>query len=178
MAVMVMLTGCMPKMTIEQMKAARPQRPAELDKLNKMVGTWEVTGEARMAGLDEVLETRGTSELKWGGDGWYLIEDNVFTMKGLGEMKAHGTWAYDAKAGKFRTAWLDTMGGIGVGTVWHNEKTDVWHMRAKSHSPFGTTTGKGSHRFIDDNTIEWTWTEYAMGGLFKTMEMKGTSKRK
>lgn len=36
------LTGCMPKMTVEEMKAAMPQRPAELDHLNAFVGQWEM----------------------------------------------------------------------------------------------------------------------------------------
>lgn len=32
-------------------------------------------------------------------------------------------------------------------------------------------------KFIDDNTLEWSWNEYVMGGLFKTVAMSGTSKR-
>ena len=43
--------GCMPQMTIEQMRDAMPQRPPELDELNAFVGRWETTGEAHMAGF-------------------------------------------------------------------------------------------------------------------------------
>jgi len=39
-------------------------------------------------------------------------------------------------------------------------------------------TMKGWVKNIDADTMEWCWTEYAMGGLVKTMEMCGTSKRK
>jgi len=35
------LTGCMPHMTLDEMKAQMPQRPAELDRLNAFVGQWQ-----------------------------------------------------------------------------------------------------------------------------------------
>lgn len=31
--------------------------------------------------------------------------------------------------------------------------------------------------FVDDNTMEFTWSEYCCMGLIKTMDMKGTSTR-
>jgi hypothetical protein len=37
-------------------------------------------------------------------------------------------------------------------------------------------SGKGIVKVVGENTIEWTWTEYS--GLFKTMEMTGTSRRR
>ena len=66
----------------------------------------------------------------------------------------------------------------GTGTSTHNEKTNTWTMRATSHGPFGRTVMKGCMKVIDDDTMEWCWSEYALGGLMKTMEMCGTSKRK
>ena len=44
-------------------------------------------------------------------------------------------------------------------------------------TPWGKTKAKGTVTLIDPNTMEWTYTEYAMGGLMKTLEMHGTSKR-
>ncbi len=170
--------GCMPKMTVEDFKAMRPQRPQELELLNAFVGTWQHTGTLNMPMLeDSELETGGSNEAKWGGDGWYLIDSGTFGMGELGEMKATALWAYDAKAKKFRTAWVDSMGGFGTGSVRYNKKTDTWHMRARSRTPHGTTYGKGTTKFVSDNEAEWTWSESALFGLIKVMDMKGTTKR-
>ena len=174
----IVLTGCMPKMTIEDMKAMMPQRPAELDKLNAFAGKWEFTGEAKMAGLDEVLKTSGTNEANWEGDDWYLVSRGTFTMGELGEMQGLETWTYDAHSKKFRSTWTDSMGSVGTGTAKYNEKTNTWHIKATSHGPFGKSTIRGQVKFIDDNTMEWSWNEYAMGGLINTMEMSGTSRRR
>ena len=174
----ILLTGCMPKMTIEDLKQMRPQRPAQLDEMNVFVGQWESTGEVTMAGLDQVLKTSATSELQWEGDGWYLVERGTFHMEELGDMKGIATYTYDAKAKKFRSTWVDTYGTLGVGTMRYDEKTDTWHMKSTNYTPFGKTVMKGTSKMIDDDTMEWTMTEYAMGGLIKTMEMTGTSKRK
>ncbi|MHC4521404.1 MAG: DUF1579 family protein [Planctomycetota bacterium] len=173
----ILLTGCMPKMTIEKMKEMRPERPAELDKLNAFVGRWDMSGEATMAGLDQPLKASGTGETKWEGDGWYLVSQFVHNMEELGESKGMETWSYDARSKKYRTLWVDSMGSVGVGTAWHDEKTDTWQFRGTSHGPFGKSTGKGEGKFVDANTMEWEWSEYAMWGLIKTMSIKGTSKK-
>ncbi|NOT01248.1 MAG: DUF1579 family protein [Phycisphaerales bacterium] len=174
----LMATGCAPKMTIEEMKAHMPQRPAELDKLNAFVGQWTFEGEGKMAGVEESLKTSGENEAVWGPDRWFIVSNESFTMGELGSMKGLGTWTYDAKAGKYRSLWVDTMGGTGTGTMSHDEKTNTWRMKACSHGAMGDTTMKGTVRFTDPNTMEWEMTEYAMLGLMKTMEMKGTSRRK
>ncbi len=173
--VAVLVTGCMPKMTIEELKEMMPQRPAELDKLNAFAGNWTMEGEARMAGLDEVLKTSGSSESKWEGDGWYLVGRLVFSMGELGETQGLETWTYDTKSRKYRSTWVDSMGSIGTGESTHDEKTNTWQFKANMYGPFGRSTGKGTARVVDDNTLEWTWTEYS--GLMKTMEMTGTSRR-
>ena len=174
----MMLTGCMPKMTIEEMKNTMPQRPIELDKLNAFVGRWEFNGEANMATLDEALPTTGTGESKWDDSGWFLVGDSVFKMQGFDDMRGHDTWTYDTKSKKHRSTWVDNMGSSGTGTATLNEKTNTWTMKATSHGPHGKMTIKGWVKNVDADTMEWCWTEYAMGGLIKTMEMCGTSKRK
>jgi hypothetical protein len=171
----VMLTGCMPKMTIEEMKAMRPERPAELSRLDQFVGNWVGKGEAKMAGIETPMTTSGRSEVQWGLDGWMLVEHGTYSMGELGEMNFHSFMTYDIKGRKYRSAWADSMGGYGTGTLRYNEKTDTWHMKAKSTSPFGNSTGKGTVRFVDDRTQEWTWNERAFFGLFKVMEMSGTA---
>ncbi|RME37332.1 MAG: DUF1579 domain-containing protein [Planctomycetota bacterium] len=174
----ILAAGCMPKLDMETLKQMRPQRPAALSRLDAFVGNWQSESEMRMGGLDEVIRGSGTSEIRWAGDGWFLVERAKWTMGEMGDMEAMGIWAYDAKGKKYRTFWVDTMGGTGVGTARYNEKTKTWHLKAKIRTPFGDSIGKGTTRFPDADTMEWTWREYALGGLMKVSEMKGTSKRR
>ncbi|MFQ5463232.1 MAG: hypothetical protein ACE5E5_11475, partial [Phycisphaerae bacterium] len=88
----VLLVGCMPKMSIEQMRDERPQRPAELDMLNRFVGHWEGTGTGRMAMLEEELASHSTEDIRWEGDDWYLVNRGSYEMGGLGVMKAIMIW--------------------------------------------------------------------------------------
>jgi hypothetical protein len=62
--------------------------------------------------------------------------------------------------------------------VKHDKKANTWTMKGRSYSPFGNTRGKGKITVVDDNTMEFVWKEYALGGLIKTFEMCGTSKRR
>lgn len=168
--------GCMPKMTIEEMKAEMPKRPAELDRLNDFAGTWEFEGTAKFTFLDEALKTTGTSQGKWEGDGWYLVIHNAFNMCELGDMKSIETWTYDTHSKKYRSTWVDSMGSLSTGSTTYDEETRTWKMKARSYGPHGKTTMKGTFKFIDDDTMEWCVTEHA--GLMKIVEMSGTGKRR
>ena len=171
-------TGCMPKFTVEQLSEMRPERPAEMDKLNAFAGKWEMEGQAKMSVVDEMLKIGGTADAKWEGDGWYLVNNAVMNMEGMGEMKAVETWTYDAHSKKYRSIWVDNMGSVGTGEGRHDEKTDTWYFTASSHGPMGKVSMKGTAKVIDENTMEWTWTEDGCMGLCKTMEMTGTSRRR
>jgi hypothetical protein len=172
----VLLTGCAPKMTMEDLKAKMPKRPAELDKLNAFVGTWDAEGECKMTGLEETLKVTGTSEIKWADNNWYLVEHGTFKMGDLDEMQGAGAWTYDTHAKKYRNIWVDTTGSMGAGKARYDEKTDTWHFCGTSHGPWGKTWGKGHMKFVDEKTMEWSFTEYS--GLCKTMEMTGTSRKR
>ena len=82
----VILTGCMPKMTIEEMRAMTPQRPAELATLNAFVGTWDMEGEAKMAMLDEPIKSSGTSVMNWEGD-----ESSIDALRRLRKGSCHNS---------------------------------------------------------------------------------------
>ena len=173
---LVLAGGCMPKMTIEEMQAMIPPRPAELDALNAFVGSWVGEGEATMAGVDQTLKSSGRSEAKWDGSNRYLVEQGSFTMDGFDPMSMTATWTYDTHKKVYRSTWTDSMGGVGMGTA-RISKDGTWTMRATAYGPFGKTLGKGHIKFLDADTAEWKWAEYAMGGLFKTMEMTGVNRR-
>jgi hypothetical protein len=172
----VLLAGCAPKITMEDLKKMMPERPAELDKLSVFTGTWDAEGECKMPGLDETLKVTGTSECKWDESNWYIVEHSTFKMGDLDEMHGMGAWTYDAHSKKYRDTWVDTMGAVGAGEAWICPKTDVWKFHGTSHGPSGETWGKGYIKFVDDKTMEWSFTEYS--GLMKTMEMTGTSRKR
>ncbi len=172
------LTGCIPKMTMEQMKEMRPQRPVELDRLNMFAGSWESSSEATMAMLDEVMTSTGSSEAAWECDGWCLVERATLELEGLGKMVMTSIWSWDAKSKKYRSMWAGNDGGTAVGTASYCEETKTWRIKAKGRSSWGKSKAKGTVTFIDDDTMEWTWTEWDSLGLMKILDAKGTSKRK
>lgn len=177
---LVAAVGCQPKMTMEDMKAHRPQRPAELDALNAFVGTWQGTGTCTMLMVDGKPEiaTSGTSTTQWEADGWYLVERSTYEMGELGTMQGIGIWTYDAKDKEYEMDWYDTMGGTGEGEAKRNPDTGVWTMKSQSDSAHGKSYGEGTVKFIDDNTMEWTWKEWGDAlHMMPIMEMKGTSTR-
>jgi hypothetical protein len=172
------VTGCAPKLTMEDMKQMQPQRPVELDRLNAWVGTWHATGTMEIAGMDEPIEFSGTNTTGWDLDGWVLVEHGDFTMADMPPHKGVGVWSYDAKSGKYRSTWSDNGGSTGYGTARYMEKSDTWTMRMRGYGPMGSTVGKGSVKFVDANTMEWSWQEWPawdLFGLFKFMKIKGTS---
>ncbi len=50
-------------------------------------------------------------------------------------------------------------------------------MKAKSKGAMGTSVGHGNAKYLDANTMEWTWSEWDELKLMKFMEMKGVNKR-
>ncbi len=169
------LTGCMPHMTMEDLKAMKPKRPAELDRLEQFVGKWQYTGECRMSGLDEPIKSGGTGQYEWAGDRGYLIGHGTMDIEPFGPTQMHEMWTYDSHDKKYRSTYVDGMGMIGMGESTYREKDQTWHMTATSYGPWGKSTMKGTMRFADPDTMEWTMQEHQ--GLMKIMEMKGTGKR-
>ena len=173
------LVGCMPEMTIEQMKEMRPERPVELDRLNMFAGTWEGVGEAEMGGLEEVTKSTSKTTREWACDGWCLVERGTMEFGDMGKMHFMGIWTWDAKSRKYRTSWADDFGSIAYGVAKYDGETRTWTIKAKSKGGMGKTVGKGTFKFVDDDTMEWSWTERAgLFGMFKIVEATGTDKRK
>lgn len=173
-----MLTGCRASMSIEDMKEMKPERPAAMNELNFLVGEWEGTGEAQMGDMDRTLKTTSTSTISWDLDDMVLVERGKFNMEEFDEdMEGINIWTYDGKPGRYRTYWADSMGGSATGTARYHERSDTWRFKSRIDTPHGTITGKGTMRLIDNNTMEWTWSESAMMGLIKISDFSGTARR-
>ncbi len=130
---LLLSAGCAPKMTMEDLRGMRPERPAALDELDRFVGAWEWEGTMKMTGLDEPLKVSGKSAVKWAGDKWYLQIQESASMQELGDTEGAGIWSYDAKAKKFRTSWVDSMGTTMHGTTWPDEESGVWKFRTTGY---------------------------------------------
>jgi len=174
----VALTGCMPKMTMEDLKNTKVELPPELDKLAAFAGKWESTGEVKIGWLDEVLKTTSTSTASWECDGALLVERGEFEMQELGKMSMIAISTYDPKSKKYRSWMFDSFGSCTTGTATYDEPTRTWKMKGKGRGAWGNTFSRGTVTMLDDDTAEWTFTE-RYGSIFaKPWEFKGTSRRK
>ena len=156
----------------------KPQRPAELDKLNMFTGEWDTTGEMTITGLEEMIAGTGTGTTTWDCDGWFLVEKGEFDMGELGKMSGLGLYTWDPKWKVYRTWYFNSWGECAKGKMHYDESTNTWHMKAKGKGAMGCSVSEGTAKFTDENTIEWTWAEWDKFKLSKHVEGTGTSKRK
>jgi hypothetical protein len=170
------LTGCMPKMTVQEMKNHIPERPIETDRLADWIGTWQSEGTAKFASLDRALNFSGTERVQWGPDKWFITAEGDGTMEELGSLKSLETWTYDMKSNVYRSTWTDNQGHSGYGTATFEPTTRTWHITGTMFGPHGKTCGKGKATFVTNDTIEWTWTEYAF--LSEVATFAGSSQRR
>ncbi len=175
----VMLVGCQPSEEEMATMFKQPPRPAELDRLEAWVGTWKADVEVKMPGTDETHTGQGQNTTEWAADKWMLVEHWEHDMGETDKMKGASLMWWDPHSEKYRMAWTDNYGGHATGTMTYNEKTGVWKGKAKSKDgkTGSTTIGKWTSEFTNPSTIEWTWEEYDGLGLFKILEVSGTSKR-
>jgi len=169
--------GCQKKEDMSKMFKT-PPRPAELDRLDSFAGTWEWTGEMKMAGSDKVTPFKGTGIIAWEADNWALVEKSSMSMGDSADrMSGLAIWSYDLPRRKYRFYGTGAMGTFsGWGT--YDDKSQAWKFSGTSEMGGQKTCGKGTMRFVDQNTMEWSQSEYAFLGLIKVMDMKGTGRRK
>ena len=169
--------GCIPKMSVEQISQYQPERPAELDRLDMFLGEWETTGTIDLAMLDGPSATSGRNRAEWTLDG-YILEDKAdLDMGPFGRMKGTTLWTYDPAIDRYRMWWFDTMGETSAVVATFDEARQTWRMKAAGQKYGRRTSGRGTIRRIDDNTLEWTWDEASASGLIRFAKMRGISRR-
>lgn len=181
----VVIAGCaQPKITLEDLKKIPPpERPKELALLEPMVGTWTMTGDMKMAGLDQTLACGGTYTTGWECDGRVLVERAQFEVADMGDagkMSSFSMTMYDPREKEFHTVWTMSNGETNYGEMEFDEATKTWHYEGKGYDPMTKQykKTKGTFKMPDAGTAEWTHEEYDALGLTKMMEIKGASKRK
>ena len=155
-----------------------PPRPAELDRLGSLVGSWEGSGECKMAGQDKSITNKGSNTVTWDCDKRVLVERWEGEMGEGNKMHGIGVWTWDSEDKKYKIYWFDNFGGTGEGEATYNDATRTWTMNSESEGPMGKTVGKGTIKMVDNNTMDYTWEEWNGWKTQKMMEMKGTSRRK
>lgn len=174
-------TGC--GAPARDMAPARPgPRAPETDALGMYVGEWEGAGEARFPGDPTVYKAASIDRYAWACDRTFLVNDLEVSRGENRGMVGRGGWTWDANARKYRNWWFDSDGSTATGTATFDAPTRTWHVFMDSHNTLTgrKTYGSGVSRFIDANTIEWTWNEWDNSLRLGTplMEMKGTLSRR
>ena len=111
------VTGCMPNMTIEQLKAMNPERPEELDQLAAIAGKWETVGDINVFGLHDILKVSGETVTDWDAGGWAMVEHASLNVDDLGSMAYVATWTWDFRRKCYRRYSCYNNGTCTEGTV-------------------------------------------------------------
>ena len=122
LTVPVILFGCNePKADMEA--GGPPPRPAELDRLDMFVGSWEGTAEIMMPGADEAMTSTGKNEATWELDKRFLVSKLNLDMGEHGTMEGLEVWTWDNKAKTYRTWWFSSMGDAAQATARYDEES-------------------------------------------------------
>ncbi len=157
----------------------KPARPAELAKLEPMVGHWRGTAEVvfpeipKNSGKQESFVGESTSA--WAMDGMWLKTDGWHEMPD-GQKQSYIEYiTWDAKANKFHSFYMSDWGDCGeswMSVSADGKQFDVLSTGANHEGK--SRKGQGSMTLVDHNTMKWTWSETGPDG---TMKIQGTSTR-
>ncbi len=158
-----------------------PPRPAELDKLNPWVGTWNGSGDITVYTPKgpKTMKTTGTEHWAWACDNRFLMANFEWSMGDNANEKHQGiammTW--NPKEKEFRSWEFMGDGTVNRGEMKYDEKAGLWRMEGKGTDPMTgqPTRGGGTAKMVGDKTMEWSFTMWDCLKLSKKMEGKGTS---
>jgi len=187
-AVAALIAGCSETKPHGMMEHKKPTPGPELAKLNRFVGNWTGTAEMVKPTLEDMKKMMPpgspapTSNKFAGGGRWeWTMDGLVLKSEGWHEMgpgeKANMVEyiGYDPKTGKYWSTFMSDWGDRGSGVMTASADGRSYTISATGFDGQGNPSkGNGTMRFVDDNTIEWTWEEQ---GAMGEMKLKGTSKR-
>jgi len=165
----------------------KPDPAPEMKKLQRMVGRWTGTAEMIEPTREEMAkqmpegEQMGDMKFAGGGTTDWVMEGHFLKSEGWHEMGPgqrmnmveYITW--DAGVGKYRSYWFSDWGEVGEGTMTMSADGNTMTFKSEGFNAHGERSkGSGTMKFVNNNTIEWTWTEKGPEG---TMKLKGTSRR-
>lgn len=159
----------------------KPAVPAEMAKLNGLIGDWQGEFSMMPAGVtDPAQAMKMTSKTKIEPvlDGMFLRETMEGDMGEMGKMSGVSMYSYDPHQKEYRTFWFSNWGEAVEGDMEHDEKSGEWRMSWKGHSPTGQPViGEAVMKLTDSNTLTWSMTEWDSWHMKKLMTGSGTAKR-
>jgi hypothetical protein len=181
-----LLAGCaQPQPQMEEMN--KPVPAPELAKLQPWIGNWSGTAEMVSPSPEEMKKMMppgskempksmaGAEKVEWALGGMFLKSEGWHDMcEGQRENYVHYA-AWDAAAKKYHGWYFSDWGNTGESWMTMDADGKTYHMTEKAMDAKGqASTGEGMMTFVDDKTIDWT---YTMNGPQGKMKLKGTSKK-
>ncbi len=182
----LLLVGCaQPQMPLDP-----PQKPdpaAELARLEPLVGTWAGTAEMVEPSVEEMRkhlpegapEIPSTFEGQWKSE--WVMGGMFLRMQGwhqMGEdqrMNFLEFYTWDPKVKKYRGLSMTDWGEYGRSWMELEQDGKTYEISAEYTDANGAAKrGRGEMILLDEDTLEWTWTEQGPHGK---MKFKGTSRR-
>lgn len=180
------LGGCM-KPTADMGPPKKPVQHEQMKKLDRLVGNWTWTGEMVEPSKEEMMKYlpkdakppqttfAGTGKFEFILGGTVLKGSGSFDMGDGQKMNYEEFWAWDGKANKYRTYFLNDWSETGLGWVTPCGDCDGFCTKGDSVDAQGVKKhAEGCMKAVDKDTWEWSMTEH---GPMGKMSMKGTSKR-
>ncbi len=181
--------GCgQPEASTVYTPSRKPAPAAELAQLDRFVGRW--TGSAEMVypdkrqwmsqlppGSAEPKTTFANGETAaWSLGGMHLRRDGWFEMPDGQKQHFVEYVTWDAKERKFRTSMISDWGDWSTGWMTVSEDGRRADLTTSGYDAAGNLkTGIASMNFVDEDTLEWTWSEKGPEGPFT---LHGTSRRR
>lgn len=162
---------------MDDIRAKLEEKPAHLDVLNMLAGTWRTEGTIQFIGQDEPMRVTGRSVAKWDCDGRVLLDRSEYDLADFGPMTGVSIWTADEKRGRFQMHWFDSYGETATGTARWDAGTRTLHIRTKGRNALCNVVNDGTVRQINANKLEWTWEQHDATRIVKYSTMRGTSER-
>jgi hypothetical protein len=167
--------------------AQKPDPGPELARLGPMIGTWSGTAEMVSPSPEEVKKTmpegsgrmgtafKGGGKFEWALDGMFLKGEGWHEMGDGRRIRYVEYITWDPKAKKYRNWWFNDWGSHGQGGMAFDPDETTLRVKTETVNAQGAPTHRErTMTLVDDNTMEWTWSEDGPMGKIK---LKGTSRR-
>jgi hypothetical protein len=165
----------------------KPMPAPELSELARLVGNWSGSAELvapfpdRETGAPGGAPGDGRPSFKGGGKFQWVLDGMFLKGEGWhdlgGERRIHYveyvTW--DSQAEGYRNWWFNNFGAHGQGWMTFDADGKTIRVKTQAIDVLGQPTMRTrTMTFIDDNVIDWTWSEDGPTGKLKLI---GTSRR-
>lgn len=183
----LLAVGCMKPEPEMMGPPKKPSQPPEMKVFAPLIGTWTGTAEMIEPSAEEMKKHMppGSPEpqMTYAGGGTYKWDIN--------DLYVHAEGWHDMGEGE-KAHYHELIGWNPVKKMYHSwyvsdygERGDGWMTASADGMKFTVKTsglgmggkpakGEGTMTIVDDNTVEWTWTE---NGAMGRMKMKGTMKK-